>query len=125
MASVTVKNLKQEVDKWNQLLESIATENVQQENNIVDIIKNNDFKENEIGHIKDFQSKFIELDILIGCLRNNLAAFNKTLVKREFENSASYKAVPPKFIKLRKDIIQAEKKLELLKSAFSHYLSCS
>lgn len=121
MPDMELKQLQYESDIWKRLLGFIMDENVHMKNRISEILKNG-FNKNLLDEVERFQSRFIKEDELIGLLRNEVAEFDKLLVREIFEDGKIKEAINRKLKKLSNNIIIAERQFSKLQSEFNNYL---
>ncbi len=122
MPDMGLKQLQYESDIWKRLLGFIMDENVHMKNRISEILKNG-FNKNLLEEVERFQSRFIKEDELIGLLRNEVAEFDKLLVREIFEDGKIKEAINRRLKKLSNNIIIAERQFSKLQSEFNNYLS--
>lgn len=122
MPDMELKQLQFESDIWKRLLGFIMDENVHMKNRISEILKNG-FNKNLLDEVERFQSRFIKEDELIGLLRNEVAEFDKLLVKEIFKDGKIKEDINRRLKKLSNNIIITERQFGKLQTEFSHYLS--
>ncbi|MDP4262846.1 MAG: hypothetical protein Q8941_09970 [Bacteroidota bacterium] len=121
MPELKLRQLQYESDAWKRLLGFITDENIHQKNRLSEILKD-EFDKNLLDEVENFQTRFVREDNLIYLLRNELAGYDKLLVREAFEDGALSREVNTKLKKLRADIVEAEKEFSKLKSEFNNYL---
>ena len=120
-----MQNLKQfqdESDAWKRLLCLLMDENVSLKYRLAEVLKDK-FDNNLLDEVENFQSRFIKNDGLIGLLRNDVAEFDKLMVRERFDDGEFKKKVGNQLSKLRNNIEAAEIQFNKLKSEFNSYLS--
>lgn len=117
-----LKQLQFESDIWKRLLGFIMDENVHMKNRISEILKNG-FNKNLLDEVERFQNRFIKEDELISLLRNEVAEFDKLLVREIVEDGKIKEDINRRLKKLSNNINIAESQFVKLQSEFSHYLS--
>lgn len=109
-----------EIGTWKQLLNSRMEENLLQKSKLSDILKNN-YDQNSLEEIEDFQTKFIKEDQLIASLRRDVNGLDNLLYDEMFEDGKMEKSFDTKMDKLGKDIANSVIKFSILKSAFDNF----
>ena len=122
MPELKLKQLQYEADTWKRLLGFFMEENIHLKNRLSEVLKNN-FDKKLLEEVENFQSRFMKEDNLIGLLRNNVAEFDKLLLRESFEDGQLKKEVVRRVKTLRKNIENAEVEFSKLKKEFNNYLS--
>jgi hypothetical protein len=122
MAELKFKQLQYEADTWKRLLGFLMEENIHLKNRLSEILKTS-FDEKLLEEVENFQSRFMSEDSMISLLRNNVAEFDKLLLREVFENGQVKKEVAKKVKIMRKNIENAEAQFSKLKAEFNNYLS--
>lgn len=122
MAKVFLKQLQHESDAWKRMLSFIKDENVHLKNRLSDVLKAH-YSDHMLEGIEVFQNSFVKEDEIIVILRNEIAEFDKMLVREVFEDGNIAREIGSKVKKLRDNISIAEKQFGKLKMAFHSYLS--
>ena len=114
------RQFQMEVESWKQLLNSRMEENVLLKNKISDILKNN-YDQNSLEEIEDFQTQFIREDELIHSLRRDINDLDNLQPGNLFEDGKIGKSVDKKMEDLRKDIANSRIRFRILKSTFDDF----
>ena len=117
------KNARQfqtEIETWKQSLNSRMEENVLLKNRLSDILKNN-YDQNSLEEIEEFQTKFIREDELINSLRRDVSDLDNLLYTKMFEDGKMEKSFDTKMGKLGKDITNSITWFRILQSAFDDF----
>ncbi|HET9056733.1 MAG TPA: hypothetical protein VFN30_07790 [Chitinophagaceae bacterium] len=122
MPEKKLKQLQYECDTWKRLLSFMIEENIHLKNRLSEVLKES-FNKNLLSEIENFQTKFIKEDSLIALLRNEVAEFDKLLVREIFENGKIAKQVKKKLKKIRTNIKNAENEFGSIKTSFNNYLT--
>jgi regulator of replication initiation timing len=121
MPAFKLKQLQYESDTWKRILGFMMDENIHLKNRITDILKNG-FNKNQLEGVEEFQNSFIKEDELIGLMRNEVAEFDKLMVREIFEDGQIARDVYKKLNQLRHNIAVAERQFSKLKQEFNYYL---
>lgn len=121
MPAFKLKQLQYESDTWKRILGFMMDENIHLKNRITDILKNG-FDKNQLEGVEEFQNSFIKEDELIGLMRNEVAEFDKLMVREIFEDGQIARDVYKKLNQLRHNIAVAERQFSKLKQEFNYYL---
>jgi hypothetical protein len=113
--------LNYESETWKRLLSFIMDENNHLKNRISDIL-NEKFDKRALDGLEDFQSKFIDEDELLALLRNDVAQFDKLVVKEIVDEEKVSCNILKKIKNLRNNIGIAEEQFSKLKLNFNTYL---
>ncbi|MBL7747978.1 MAG: hypothetical protein JNM19_11150 [Chitinophagaceae bacterium] len=116
-----IKRLQYETDTWKRLLFFLMEETVQLKNLLTEILKE-DFHNNCLPELEDFQTRFIKQDERIQLLRHEVAEFDRLLQREIIEDGQLKKAVDRKINQLRNNITNAEQEFNQLQAAFNSYL---
>lgn len=122
MPEMKLKQLQYEVDSWKRVLRFITEENIHLKNRLSEAIKDN-FDKRLLIDAEEFQTKFVKKDVLIGLLRNEMAEWEKLLVREMYNDEILTNEIERKFITLRKSISFAELGFKKMKSEFNNYLT--
>ncbi len=122
MGRVLFKQLQHESDAWKRQLSFIKDENVHLKNRLSDVLREH-FSDQLLEGIEIFQNSFVKEDEMIALIRNEIAEFDKLLLREIFEDGNIAKEIGSRIHKLRNNISIAEKQFGKLKMAFHSYLS--
>ena len=122
MVQFFLRQLQHESDAWKRLLSFIKGENVHLKDRLSDLLRE-DFSDQLLEGIEIFQNSFVKEDELIALLRNEIAEFDKLLLREIFEDGKTAGEVGSRVFKLRNNISIAEKQFGKLKMAFHNFLS--
>jgi hypothetical protein len=121
MPELKLKQLEFESDAWKRLLHFIIDENIHLKNRLSEILKNQ-FDKDKLETIETFQSKFLKQDDLNSLLRNEIAEFDKLLVRELLEDSKIINKVNRKRANLNSSIVLADDNFRNLKTEFNNFL---
>ena len=122
MPDLRLKQLHYESDTWKRLLGFILDENIQLKNRLSEVLKDK-FDKNLLAEVEAFQNSFIKEDALVALLRNDVAEFDKLLVREICEDGKIINKIDIRMKNLRNNIMNAEIQFGKLKSEFNNYLS--
>jgi len=117
------KNARQfqtEIENWKQSLNSRMEENVLLKNRLSDILINN-YDQNSLEEIEEFQTKFIKEDELTNSLRRDVSDLDNLLYTEMFEDGKMEKSFDTKMEKLSKDIANSIIRFRNLQSTFDDF----
>jgi len=117
---IDVQQFQTEIEGWKQLLNSRMEENLLLKNKLADILKNN-YGQNSLEEIEDFQTQFIIEDELIHSLRRDVNDLDNLLYSKMFEDGKIEKSLETKMDKLGKDITNSVTKFRILQSTFDNF----
>ena len=115
-----VRQFQTKIEGWKQLLNSRMEENVLLKTKLADILKN-EYDQNSLEEIEDFQTQFIKEDELIHSLRRDVNDLDNLQYSNIFEFRKMEKSFETKMEKLGKDITNSITRFCILKSAFSDF----
>ena len=115
-----VRQFQTEIETWKQSLNSRMEENVLLKNGLSDILKNN-YDQNLLEEIEEFQTKFIKEDELTNSLRRDVNDLDNLLYSKMFEVGKMEKSFDIKMDKLGKDIANSITRFRILQSAFDDF----
>jgi len=121
--NIEEKNVRQfqtEIEAWKKILNSGMDENVLLKSRLSDIVKNN-YDQNLLEEIEEFQTEFIREDELINSLRRDVNDLDNLLYSRMFEVGKMEKSFDIKMDKLDKDIDNSVTRFRILQSAFDDF----
>ena len=117
------KDLEQfqvKIESWKQLLNSWMEENILMKSILSDILKNN-FDQNSLEEIEEFQTKFISEDDLIHSLKKDIIDLYKLLSIGIFEDQQMQKLFDSKMKNLDNDIPNSTTSFRIVKAAFRDF----
>ncbi len=109
-----------EMEMWKQSLNSRMEENVLLKNRLSDILLNN-YDQNFLEEIEEFQTRFIKEDESINSLRRDVSDLDNLLYSKLFEDGKLEKSFDKKMEKLGKDIANSIARFRLLQSSFDNF----
>lgn len=115
-----VRQIQQVLETWKQLLNSRMEENVLLKNKISEIVKNN-YYQNSLEEIEEFQTQFIIEDELIHSLRMDVIELDNLLYNQVFEDEKTGRLFDTKLENLRRDIANSVTRFHILQSAFDDF----
>lgn len=115
-----IKKLQGEVASWKELIRLRMEENVLLKNMLTDIIKNN-YNQNYLEKIEEFQTEFIGEDEVTWTLRREVDDLGNVPFSKIFENEKINKSFEITMNKLRDDITYAEKRFCSLTASFMDF----
>jgi hypothetical protein len=116
----SVRQFQTEIEDWKKILNSRMDENVLLKSRLSDIVKNN-YDQNLLEEIEEFQTQFIREDELINSLRRDVNDLDNLLYSRMFEVGKMEKSFDIKMDKLDKDIANSVTRFRILQSAFDDF----
>ncbi|HET7115884.1 MAG TPA: hypothetical protein VFI29_05310 [Hanamia sp.] len=117
---IGVQQFQTIIERWKQLLNSRMEENLLLKDKLADILKNN-YGENSLEEIEDFQTQFIIEDQLIHSLRRDVNDLDNLLYSKMFEDGKMEKSFETKLDNLDKDIASSVTRFRILKSTFDDF----
>lgn len=115
-----VRQIQHVLETWKQLLNSRMEENVLLKNKISEIVKNN-YDQNSLEEIEEFQTQFIIEDELIHSLRMDVIELDNLLYNQVFEDEKTGRLFDTKLENLRRDIDNSVTRFHILQSAFDDF----
>jgi hypothetical protein len=116
----SVRQFQTEIEDWKKILNSRMDENVLLKSRLSDIVKNN-YDQNLLEEIEEFQTQFIREDELINSFRRDVNDLDNLLYSRMFEVGKMEKSFDIKMDKLDKDIANSVTRFRILQSAFDDF----
>jgi hypothetical protein len=104
---------------WKQLLNARMDENILLKYKISEILKNN-FNQNFLEEIEEFQTQFIREDESVNLLRKDVGELENYILSKEFQNG-NEQFFNTKIENLRKDIADSASRFCVSKSAFENF----
>ena len=105
---------------WKQLLNARMEENILLKYKISEILKNN-FNQDSLEEIEEFQTQFIKEDELINSLRKDVSELDNYILSKVLQNGKMEKSFDVKIEDLRKDIAGSTSRFRASKSAFDNF----
>jgi hypothetical protein len=102
---------------WKQLLNARMEENILLKYKISEILKNN-FNQDSLEEIEEFQTQFIKEDELINSLRKDVSELDNYIL---LQNGKIGKSFDDKIEDLRRDIAHSASRFHASKSAFDNF----
>jgi hypothetical protein len=121
--NIQEKNVRQfqtEIEAWKKILNSRMEENVLLKSRLSDIVKN-DYDQNLLEEIEEFQTKFIREDELINSFRRDVNDLDNLLYSKMFEEGKMEKSFETKMDQLGRDISNSVIRFRILQSAFDDF----
>jgi hypothetical protein len=121
--NIEEKNVRQfqtEIEAWKKILNSGMDENVLLKSRLSDIVKNN-YDQNLLEEIEEFQTEFIREDELINSLRRDVNDLDNLLYSKMFEEGKMEKSFETKMDQLGRDISNSVTSFRILQSAFDDF----
>jgi hypothetical protein len=121
--NIQEKNVRQfqtEIEAWKKILNSGMDENVLLKSRLSDIVKNN-YDQNSLEEIEEFQTKLIKEDELISLFRRDVNDLDNLLYSKMFEEGKMEKSFEAKMDQLGKEIANSIIRFRILKSAFNDF----
>ena len=115
-----VRQFQTEIETWKQSLNFRMEENVLLKNRLSDILRNN-YEQNSLEEIEEFQTRFIKEDELINSLRRDVNDLDNLLYSKMFEDGKLEKSFDTKMEDLGKDIANSITRFRILQSAFGDF----
>ena len=121
MPNFKLQQLKHESDMWKRVLGFMKEENIHLKNRLSEILKT-DISNDLLMKAEAFQNSFVREDDLILFLQNDIAVFDKLLMREIFEDGTIMNKLTESLKAIRKNISNAERQFNKLKLEFSNYL---
>lgn len=121
--NIQEKNVRQfqtEIEAWKKILNSRMEENVLLKSRLSDIVKN-DYDQNLLEEIEEFQTKFIREDELINSFRRDVNDLDNLLYSKMFEEGKMEKSFETKMDQLGRDVSNSVIRFRILQSAFDDF----
>ena len=115
-----IRRFQAEIETWKQALNSRMEENLLMKSRLSEILRNN-YDQNSLEKIEDFQTQFIKEDELNHSLRSDVNNLDNFWYNHMFENEKMEKSFEMKMKKLNKDITNSIIRFHILKSAFNDF----
>ena len=115
-----LKEFQSKLESWNQLLNCRMEETILMKSLLSDILKNN-FDQNSLEEIEEFQTKFISEDDLIHSLKKDIIDLYKLLSIGIFEDQQMQKLFDSKMKNLDNDIPNSTTSFRIVKAAFRDF----
>lgn len=115
-----MKQLQFETNSWKRLLIFMMDENIHLKNRLSDLLTGKP-RQNLLVKAEKFNNDFVRQDALIAVLRNDIAEFEKFVVKQmNAENEVT--TIAAKLSGIRNNLDIAEKQFKTLQLNFNNYL---
>ena len=121
MPNFKLQQLKHESDMWKRVLGFMKEENIHLKNRLSEILKT-DISNDLLMKAEAFQNSFVREDDLILFLQNDIAVFDKLLMREIFEDGTIMNKLTESLKAIRKNISNEERQFNKLKLEFSNYL---
>lgn len=121
MSELKLKQLQHESEGWKRLLCFMLDENIHLKNRLSEILKSN-LDKTSLDDVENFHNNFLKEDQIIRLLRNEVAEFDKLLIREESEDGIIKKKINSNLKRLRNNIKTAEKQFGKLRTDFSSYI---
>lgn len=122
MRTLELKQLQYETDTWKRALAFMSEENIRLKHRLAEVLKDK-FEPDLLIWAEAFQNNFIKEDDIIALLHNDIANFDKLLVRELFEDGAIVADVKKRVKGIRAHINTAERDFNKLKLEFNNYLT--
>lgn len=109
------------INAWKNIFHSRIEENIRMKNKLGDILKNN-YAQNHLPEMEEFQNKFIREDEVTDLLRNDLIKFDNLSYNQVFKGEQMRESFEKSMNNLRKDIIKSEEHFDLLIASFANFV---
>jgi hypothetical protein len=119
--SLKLKQVQYEVTAWKRALVFMMEENIHLKSRLSEILKNKLHKQ-FLTEIEAYQNNFVQLDDLIGLLRNDIAGFEKLLAGASLNEEGNMDELEAKLFTIRNNIGLAKTQFELLRNEFNDFL---
>lgn len=120
--TMDVEQFQTKIEGWKQLLNSLMEENILMKNMLADILKNN-YGQNSLEEVEDFQTQFIIEDEVILSLRKEINDWDNLPYSKVFKAEKMEKSFETNLDKLDKDITNSITRFRILKSSFDGFRS--
>jgi len=121
MPEIQLKQLQSESETWKRILGYMIEENINLKNKVTEIVKNG-IDKNQLEDVEEFQNSFIQEDTLIGLMRNEVAEFDKMILREPVEDGSIMSDLYKKLTQLRHNITVSEGHFSKLRTQFNVYL---
>jgi len=121
MPEIQLKQLQSESESWKRILGCMIEENINLKNKVTEIVKNG-IDKNQLEDVEEFQNSFIQEDALIGLMRNEVAEFDKMILREPVEDGSIMSDLYKKLTQLRHNITVSEGHFSKLRTQFNVYL---
>lgn len=122
MPFLKFKQLQHETGSWKRVLEFLTDENILLKNRLSEMLKDG-LDKTLLNEMENFQSNFINGDVLIGVLRNDVAELDKALGNFDALSEKQRIEIQTRLNKVRNNISTAEKQLRKLTIDFNKFFS--
>ncbi len=122
MPALNLNQLQYEAETWKRSLGFMTDENILLKTRLSEILKEN-FDNNLLEEVENFQTSFIKEDEIISSLQYEMSEIGLLLAKKIFTNERMTTYADKRIKQIRNDIRMAEERFAKLKSDFNNYLS--
>ncbi|MEO7313910.1 MAG: hypothetical protein ABIW47_01905 [Ginsengibacter sp.] len=119
--NVKIEEFHAVINAWKNIFHSRIEENIRMKNKLGDILKNN-YAQNHLSEMEEFQNKFIREDEVTDLLRNDLIKFDDLSYNQIFKGEQMRESFEKSLNNLRKDIIKSEEHFDLLIASFDNFV---
>lgn len=114
--NIGLKKLKKEIGVWKNMIYLRMEENIILKNALAHILRNN-YNQNWLEEIEEFQNQFINEDVINDALKKEIVELDNLLL-RTFEDEKTRDFFEKKVKRLRDELAQSEQRFQLLVSSF-------
>lgn len=114
--NIGLKKLKKEIGVWKNMIYLRMEENIILKNALAHILRNN-YNQNCLEEIEEFQNQFINEDVINDALKKEIVELDNLLL-RTFEDEKTRDFFEKKVKRLRDELAQSEQRFQLLVSSF-------
>jgi hypothetical protein len=122
MRGPNLTQFQYESEGWKRLLAFMLSENVYMKNRIAEVLRNN-FDHSQLDDVESFQNNAIKMDDMVRILRNEIAEFDKLLIREIVEDGLILKEIVKKNKSVRNNVSYIETLFTKFKSEFNGYLT--
>lgn len=114
--NIGLKKLNEEIGVWKNMIYLRMEENIILKNALAHILRNN-YNQNWLEEIEEFQNQFINEDVINDALKKEIVELDNLLL-RTFEDEKTRDFFEKKVKRLRDELAQSEQRFQLLVSSF-------
>lgn len=114
--NIGLKKLNEEIGVWKNMIYLRMEENIILKNALAHILRNN-YNQNWLEEIEEFQNQFINEDLINDALKKEIVELDNLLL-RTFEDEKTRDFFEKKVKRLRDELAQSEQRFQLLVSSF-------
>ena len=119
--NVKIEEFHSVINAWKNIFLSRIEENIRMKNKLGDILKNN-YAQNRLPEMEEFQNKFIREDEVTDLLRNDLIKFEDLSCSQVFKSGQMRESFEKSMNNLRKDILKSEEHFDSLIASFENFV---